>query len=438
MVWQYFVLLITLGGVAALIKRYPAWLVPALVMSLALEVSREWFPDVPYLPNELGLLSFARILTYGILLGAVGDLLQSGHIWENLRSKLRSPLAMAVVLYLVVGTGSVIVSLNKGKTGVEAVRLWILFALMLAVWNYVGKRKFKYRTLWGALAGVAVLLFPLTVYQYKTGHLLFLQAHYQVGLLRQINVTFVDTNIFARFMVISAVACLILGLSAKERRIKWLYQGAFLLSVGNIGMSMSRSGILTFSLVMALLMILISWKRVGLWLLPTVGASIAYLLLNPALASRLATLREGLGALDQQRQYLIKAGLDMFQHHMVYGVGLGGYGQEFLRNYLTNYAVEGGATLSHTTVVTIAAELGILGVGALIVVIVALFWTYRQISWRSKTGGLYAAGVVGMMAAIFLSSQAEGRLLEDPMFWVFLAVLNDLGQRAEGQMEVDI
>jgi len=438
LVWQYFVLLITLGGIAVLIKRYPAWLVPVLVVSLALEVSREWFPQIPYGPSEFGLLSFARILTYAILLGAAWEMFRSGHIWENIYTKLKWPLAVAVVLYLAVATGSFIVSLDKGKTGVEAVRLWVLFALMLAVWNYVGKREFKYRTLWSSLAGVAVLLFPLTVYQYKTGHLLFLQAHYQVGLLRQINVTFVDTNIFARFMVLSAVACLILGLSAKERRIKWLYQGAFLLSVGNIGLSMSRSGILTFSLVMVLLMILISWKRVGLWLLPTVGASVAYLLLNPALTSRLATLREGLGALDQQRQYLIIAGLDMFQHHLVYGVGLGGYGQEFLRNYLTNYTVEGGATLSHTTVVTIAAELGILGLGALLVVIVVLFWTYRHISLRSKTGGLYAAGVVGMMAAIFLSSQAEGRLFEDPMLWVFLAVLNDLCQRAEGQMEVEL
>lgn len=437
MVWQYLVLLMTLGGVAALLKWRREWLVPALVVSLAFEVSREWFPQVPHLPSELGLLDFARVFTYVILLGAAWDVFRSGLFWENLRAKLRQPLAQSLVLYLVVAMGSIIVSFNKGKTGVESVRLWILFALMLAVWNYVEQYGFRYRTLWLSLTGIAVLLFPLTVYQYKTGHLLFLQAHYMEGLLRRINVTFVDPNILARYMVISAVACLVLGLSATKRWAKGLYQGAFLLIVGNIGLSMSRSGVLTFILVMVLLMVLIGWKRVGLWLLPTVGAGVAYIMFNPALASRLATLKEGLGALDQQRPYLIKAGLDMFQHHKIYGIGLGGYGQEFLKHYLSYKTVEGGATLSHTTVVTIAAELGILGLAALCIVTIMIFWTYRQVFLRSKAWGLYAAGAVGVLAAIFLSSQSEGRLFEDPMLWVFLAVLNDLRQRAERQLEVD-
>lgn len=438
MVWQYLVLLMTLGAIIVLFYRLPEWVVPALVVSLALEISREWFPLIPYVPTEFGLLSFTRLLTYAILLGAAGKLLQSGHIWRTVQSKFRSPLAMAIIIYLVVGTGSIITSLNIGKTGVESVRLGILFALMVAVSIYVGQAGFKYKTLWASLTGISALLFPLAVYQYKTGNLLFLQEHYQAGLLRQINVTFVDTNIFARFMVIGAVACLLLGLSARERRAKWLYQGAFLLIVANIGLSMSRSGLLTFVLVMLLLMILIGWKRVGLWLLPTVSAGLVYILINPALASRLATIKAGIGALDEQRLYLIKAGLDMFQHHKVYGIGLGGYGQEFIKTYLSNYRVEGGATLSHTTVITIAAELGIIGLLALIVLIIAFFWTYRLISWRSKIMGMYAAGVVGMMAAIFLSSQAEGRLFEDPMFWILLAVMNDLYQRSEEQMEVDL
>jgi O-antigen ligase len=69
--------------------------------------------------------------------------------------------------------------------------------------------------------------------------------------------------------------------------------------------------------------------------------------------------------------------------------------------------------------VTTIAELGLLGLA----VIAFLFYRwgalcvrlYRQASWEDKA---VVVGLAGAFLAILISSQAEGRFLEDPYLWL--------------------
>jgi hypothetical protein len=80
-------------------------------------------------------------------------------------------------------------------------------------------------------------------------------------------------------------------------------------------------------------------------------------------------------------------------------------------------------TLSHTALVTVAAELGVVGLAAVAALLACLGWTLVKVrSCGSPELGAWAAGMGVAIAAIVLSSQSAGRFLEDPYLWLFLVL----------------
>ena len=82
-------------------------------------------------------------------------------------------------------------------------------------------------------------------------------------------------------------------------------------------------------------------------------------------------------------------------------------------------------TLSHTSTVSILAELGIVGFAAFLFLALRLLLTVVS-TYRQPGDGEHRL-IVGWLGAAFLGilfqSQSEGRLLDEPYLWLLMAIL---------------
>ena len=151
-------------------------------------------------------------------------------------------------------------------------------------------------------------------------------------------------------------------------------------------------------------------------------------MLLPVLGDRLETFAST-DTLLGSRRALIEAGVAMFGDHPLLGVGLAGYGPELLGDYASYQSYYGSTQFrSHTSAVTTVAELGMMGVAALVsvaAVAVRSFVAARAaVAWRA--GGREASALLLSVTAVFLASQSEGRFWEEPLLWA----LARIGRRA--------
>jgi len=431
--WIFF--LLCAGAVIYLGLKKPSMLISLLAGAVALEISIDWFPPLGLVGSQLG--SLTRLVTVGIIGAALWRLWIAPEKRREPRVILTHFLTRALMIYIVVGVFSLFYSLDRGNTAVEIVRLLTLFLLYLGI-CLLAEKKHTFLP-FQVVHWVGVALVPLALYEGMTRHFIW-RTYLAEGMIARVNATFVDPNIFARYLVLAIVANLILQYwnTAAWKRI--VYIGSLLGLLGALAITLSRSGILTLAIVLVLTVLLIPRKRMiqPIGLLGLIG--VVMIAMRPTIWQRLLTFREGFGALDAQRQYLWKAAWAMFTDHPILGVGLGGFQEVFLTQYIrfkTAIPDTEGATLSHTTILTIAAELGLMGLAALAWVWIALIRVLRGLRKLGlDRNGLeqYIPGVGYFLwiTTVFISSQAEARFFEDPMIWISMGMMvRLLGQSGE-------
>jgi len=127
--------------------------------------------------------------------------------------------------------------------------------------------------------------------------------------------------------------------------------------------------------------------------------------------------------LDEQRRYLIAAGLQMFIDHPITGVGFGGFQHSFLTQY-KYFQVKGYQdSLSHTSVVTILAEQGLVGFLLLLVFFTQFLREITISGRRGRPQAVWSLLPAALIAVIFVDSQVEARLFTEPYLWVFLGLV---------------
>ena len=99
-----------------------------------------------------------------------------------------------------------------------------------------------------------------------------------------------------------------------------------------------------------------------------------------------------------------------------------------------------GVSLSHTALITTAAELGSIGLGILVVFFVALYGRlpgarkdlgYVKQQFLDTRRYYWEIFAVLALTVIFICAQGEGRFLEDPYLWIltgYLTAVRDLEQ----------
>lgn len=425
--------------------RNPRYLVSLLIIAFPLEISRTWYPHIAgldQLGEFLGAIDLGRIFTLTLLAYFLASKLRRNRSsapwdsseWYGERPPVwNSSLFIILGLYILIGGISFFWSVNPSKTLVETIRLAVLWLMGVAVYDIITKN----RDIWlvpRTFSLMASVLAVLGVYEFVAKQYVWMGDVYLP--LGRVNATFVDPNIYARFLIIGILATLALFMLTSNRVkqafgiMALLVQAAALLATG------SRTGWLTVVIVLVMLVILAPRKTVFIVLAGGLTAAAAAVIANPALAGRLVDLQQGIWIASPQREYLIKSGWDMFVNHPLTGVGLGGFQKMMLTDY--SQLVQNGVSLSHTAVITTAAELGILGLGvtALFLILVYSFLPrarkmYRDAVLNPESGaiGLLTIFAVLSVTVILISAQAEGRFFEDTYLWImlgYLAVLRNM------------
>ena len=244
------------------------------------------------------------------------------------------------------------------------------------------------------------------------------------------NATFSDPNIMARYFALSLSLAGALILATGPRRTT-LYLAVPAIVFGSVALlaTGSRSGWATLLLCSAIVLWTTPIQRgtkVKLTIVSvgTVALAVALVLFQGGgNAERIKSFSNPVVALGQ-RDFLIAAGWHMFLDHRLLGVGSGNYQHSLLLSYRADIPSWAEVTLSHTSVISLLAELGMVGFGFFLFVVFrlggAVVRAYRATTVRFDR--LMIGWLGASMIGIFFSSQSEGRLLDEPYFYLVLAM----------------
>jgi O-antigen ligase len=419
--------LLCLASGAALYE--PRILGPLLVVALPLEVSKLAFPILETRTELGGGLGETSIIDAGRLIVAVAFL-----VWliRPLRSRIdvlpTSPLTLPLALLFTVYACSTLWAYDVSAARTETMRLLFSLGGFALVPFFVRDRK---ALIWTMLAIVAVAgaLSSIGIYQQVTGEFLWNAGLGEFG-ERRINTTFADPNHFARYLV-AALAIGIMLWPFRNRVERTLLGVALVVSALTLLFTGSRGAWIVAAVALPWAILLLPTERTARIraLAITAASAVVVILLvsavSPFFTKRVETVLFGVEAFGA-RTYLVDAGLHMFADHPLTGVGAGGFQASFEADYYAfkDPQIKANVTASHTSAITIPAELGIVGIMAVTFLIVrwgAYVRAVARIADRELRGIVIALAIA--TGAIFLGSQTEGRFFEDPYLWLFLGLI---------------
>lgn len=437
---QWFWLVLTVIGLCWLGWNRPSWLVALLGASVALDITSIMYPNMGVLGSLLGGISgvsLTRFVSIAIILTALVQIIVARENRIKAFNIIKNPINIALLVYICLGIISLIYSHDQAETAGEVLRLMILYCLFVGIAVLIDFRSVLLPM--KAVHITGLLLAPIAFYEGLTGRLIWQGEHLLVEHVLRVNATFVDPNIFARFLILAIVANLVLQSFEKEKEKRILYYIALPILFGELALTSSRGGMLTLAMILVLAVILLPNRKIilGIGALGAAGSAI-FVAIKPEVLSRILALTQNLNDTSPQRLYLWKVGIAMFKDHPVIGTGLGTFQSVFLHDY-AKFQTVAGATVSHTTLLTIASELGLVGLlvllGLFLVLIFSLYKIYAQhgdyidLFDRVPNQYLIAAGSFLWIMTVFISSQGEGRFFEDPVVWLSAAILVVIGNR---------
>lgn len=414
----------------AVLLTEPRFAIPLVILALPLEISKLAFPFLESrreLGGGLGPTSIVDAGRLAIGLAAAAWVLRPGRPRSDVLP--RSPLALPLALLIALSAVSILYAADPAAARTETLRLLFLAGFWALVPFFVPDLTSLRWCLYAFIATAAALA-AVGVYQQISGHFFWNPG---LGLYgeRRINTTFADPNHFARYLVEALSLVLAAWFFATPGERRWFLGPAAALCTLTLAFTGSRGGwIVALVVLPALLAALPLPRRTKVRTAVTGAVAGGFVLLvlaalSPWFSHRLGTARFGFEALGA-RPYLVEAGGAMFKDHPLAGVGAGSYQQAFVDDYIgfKNPKIKANVTISHTSVVTIAAELGIAGLAA--TAFLACRWLSLALRTARAARGPLRATVLGLLAVtavVLLSSQTEGRLFEDPYLWLAMGLV---------------
>ncbi len=432
-------LAVFLAAATWLAWRYPDWAMPLVVVLAPLRI------ELPLGSTTSDLL----IPLYLVLLAvAIAELL----VRDRLRvpdERRRDPVRLALAAMIaVIGCSALWVVLHRwasaDKGFADALVKLFAFYLPFGVLSYLVYRYVDdVRRLWRLLVtfvGAGAVLAVIGIVQYPTHIVIVNRAGIEHDLALQhtfrANSLFWDPNIYGRFLGLVMLVGIALHLAIRLRepgrertRGLWLTGGAVGLAAVALVVTFSRSSLA--GLLLGAVVLELAWlgRRRG-----TIAALLTVLVLaggmvgltavrHPQAIRTKLTTTQGLNKITGGRVYLIEAGVFMFERSPLDGLGLAQFPLAypyFRHTHRATLAVRD----SHTTVLTVAAEQGTIGLIAFAGLLATFFATTLR---RRRFGAdrrlyLWQAGLVACVVSIFVHSMTYNAFFEDPYLWLFAAL----------------
>jgi len=245
------------------------------------------------------------------------------------------------------------------------------------------------------------------------------------------NATFADPNHLARYLAVSiTLAVGLILLTGPRRMTLYLAIPAVVLGLAASVATASRSGWLMV-LFCGFLMVLFSpisrYTRARI-----LGAGAVFVLALVVItlaqggneAERIRSLTDSTLVLGL-REFLIKAGWAMWEDNPLVGVGSGNFQRALTTSYIDILPVWARTTLSHTSLISLLAELGIVGIAmfALVTIKTAIVVVRTRLRAADPYVKMTITWLGIALLGILLQSQSEGRLIDEPYIWLLLAMV---------------
>ena len=338
------------------------------------------------------------------------------------RSRELGPLANPLALLVAWEGLSFLWTKDVRQGAIELLFFVLPFGLLAVVLARLQWSRAWALTLYVQLAVMALVFAVIGIVQYETRNIFWNpkvkvdNAYAPSGWFYRVNSVFYP-SIYGRFLVIALVASLVIVLL---RRGDPLWRIAVVLTIGitwaGLLPSFSQSSFVALSAAIVVGAV-VAWQRAGLVI---VAAGIVVVIVAIAVSPSVRH-RASLSHVTSGRSTLVSKGVKVAVHHPVIGVGVGG----FRRAYSELAHLKGKepkAAASHTTPVTVAAELGVPGLLLFAwLVAVALFTAFRRIVPTFDGAARLAFGLA--LIAILVHCLFYNALFEDPAFWGLLALV---------------
>jgi len=267
------------------------------------------------------------------------------------------------------------------------------------------------RSLLFMLVGLGSIFAAVGIWQAQTRTLFFARdvevANAYTSFFR-VTSLFKDPSLYGRYLIVPIAVLLVAILFRRGRTIEWIGAaaiGAYLF--WGLYYSYSQSSFVALFVVTIALALLVMGKRLRIVLLAC--AMVATLAAGAVAADAV----EGRSARDATsgRSRLVTVTLDAFAARPLVGVGVGGQPRAS--------AEESGKgspsrNASHTTPLTVLAELGILGGVLYLWLLASAGWVLFRVAGRDRTLGV---GLAAVLLVLFVHSLLYAGFFEDPLTW---------------------
>ena len=313
------------------------------------------------------------------------------------------------------------------------------FAVLLRLLGDVDWSAVRLRHALWLVTGLAVLFAAVGFYEYASGHLLLSNAKVQesneLKPYFRVNSLFFDPNIYGRFLALTMIVLAAVLVWSRERRTILLVAAALGVLWAGLVLSLSQSSFAALLAGLAVLGVL-RWKAVPvLGAIATLAAiAVAVVLLAPNSLEIDTRSTASLDKATSGRFDLVSGAISMARDRPLWGFGSGSFAERYrAREGVRSQRV---AAVSHTIPLTVAAEQGLIGLIAYLVLMwFALRLVFGGVRARVRNGrpgieAIAAAAVAAAFCALVLHTFVYAAFLEDPLSWTLLALAGALAARA--------
>jgi O-antigen ligase len=319
-------------------------------------------------------------------------------------------IGMALVAFVGWSAISMAWSVDSHHGAIEMLFFYLPFGLMVARLAQLRIDPSALRAALTVQAVLAVVFATVALGQELTHHIFWnpgIEVENTYKSFFRVNSLFWDASIYARFMAVTLV--LLAGVAIHRRASPWLLALMTYLFLG-MYVSYSQSGYLALAVGTLALGASLWPRRVTIGIVATAGAAGLVALL-------IALSGSSANKVTSDRLHLWRLAKRVISDHPLTGAGLGGFSKAALAGSKHPWRVASAA--SHTTPLTVIAELGPVGIVLYVAMIAAVVVA-------AVGSGPYRAVRLTLLAAflaILTSSIFYNAFFEDPTTWILMALL---------------
>jgi hypothetical protein len=402
--------LLTVGGLAAVLLAVPLVRYPAAAPVALLAVA-------PFrIPVELGdekaflLLPLYLVLASCVL--ALAFTMLRGFVPERPPLFLGLPVA-ALACFIAI---SFLWTHDERQGGIALAFFLFPFVAGFAVVARSPLTDWLPRALAATLVALGTLFAGIGLWQAQTRTLFFapdLEVANAYTSFFRVTSLFKDPSLYGRYLVVPIAVLLVALCLRRGRPVEWGVLAAFVfLLFAGLYFSYSQSSFVALFVVTFAVALFGAGRRLRVLLLAVAAAA------TLAAAGFAAQAVDGESATEvtSGRSRLVSITLDAFKVNPIVGVGIGGQPRASADE---NGRRSARRSASHTTPLTVLAELGVVGFALYLVLLGAAAWALLQVARLDRLLGL---GLAAVFLVLFVHSLLYAGFFEDPLTWGILGL----------------